>query len=59
MDQRVVIAQLNIEYYRRKLATLHNVRALGDFDGFEPHERNIPRLTAKCGRKGSFRTLVS
>ena len=33
--------------------------AIGDFGGFEPHERYTVRLKAEHGRKSSFWTLVS
>jgi hypothetical protein len=34
-------------------------RAIGDFGGFEPHERYMVRLKAEHGRKNSFWALVS
>jgi hypothetical protein len=33
--------------------------AIGDFGGFEPHERYRTRLKAEHGRKTSFWTLIS
>jgi hypothetical protein len=34
-------------------------RAIGDFGGFEPHERYTVRLKSEHGRKTSFWTLLS
>ena len=57
------LKQNRVKRYRhaaRHLAECASLaRAIGDFGGFEPHERYIARLKSEHGRKSSFWTLVS
>jgi uncharacterized protein DUF6880 len=57
------LKQNRVKRYRhaaRHLAECASLaRAIGDFGGFEPHERYTVRLKAEHGRKSSFWALVS
>ena len=57
------LKQNRVKRYRhaaRHLAECASLaRAIGDFGGFEPHERYTVRLKSEHGRKTSFWTLLS